>query len=121
MSDQLSVALVSVIGSVIVTYLTVKYKNTITRKIRNEPKDRMDTIFDGYEKLIKQQQDDIQFKQLNIASLQIIIDKQREQIEESQHMIDTLKQELENARTRNLDLQDQLSHMKEDYKHGDVK
>src|SRR5687768_4213386 len=100
LSDQVVITLISVVGSVVITYITVKYKDRLTRKLKGEPRDRMDTIFDGYEKLIKQQQADIEHKSLNIASLQDIIDRQRRQIEESQGMIDNLKVELEDARGR---------------------
>lgn len=105
-------------GSIIITYLTVKYKDQITKKFKTEPRDRMDTIFDGYEKLIKQQQADIEHKTVNIGSLQDIVNKQRRQIEESQIMIDTLKIELEEAKGRNIALQRQLETMKKDYKEG---
>jgi hypothetical protein len=53
-------ALITTAGSVVATYLTVKYRQGVLSKSRStSPKDRMDTVFSGYEALIHQQQVEI--------------------------------------------------------------
>lgn len=111
-------AFMTFLGGIIITWLTVKYKGGVARKLSNKPKDRMDTIFDGYEKLIKQQQEDIERKQNHIDHLQVLINKQREQLEASQTMIDVLRDDLNESRRKNKTLEVQLKGMKKDYNGG---
>lgn len=112
-SDAVLISAVSTVGGIVIAYIV----NVIAKKSKiSRPKDRMENIFDGYDKLIAQQQDDIGRKTLHIEHLQTLIDRQREQLEESQTMIDNLRDELEDAKGRNQDLRDQLNSMKKDYR-----
>lgn len=112
-SDTVIISIISTFGGVIIAYIV----NVVAKKNKaSKPKDRMESIFDGYDKLIIQQQDDIKSKTTHINHLQELIDKQREQLQESQEMIDGLKDELEIARGRNQELRDQLNLMKKNYR-----
>lgn len=115
-SSDVLIAGIAALGGIATTYLTVKYRNQyVLNKKPVQSKDRMDTIFDGYENLIKQQQSDIDRKSKLIDHLQEIVDKQREEIARSQDMIDTLRDELADSQKRTKALEYQLSTMKEDY------
>lgn len=121
LSENVLVATIAGIVGIVTTYLTVRYKaNQVSRSQAAKPKDRMETIFDGYEKLIQEQQKDIERKAILIESLQKIVDKQREEIEKSQEMIDTLRNELVSSQKRTGQLEDQLADMKKSYEQGKI-
>lgn len=111
-SDPVLVATISTAGGLGIAYIT----NVLAkRKKERAPKNRIEGIFDGYDKLIAQQQEDNDRKSDNIDQLQELIDTQRRQLNESQIMITALKDELEEAKGRNQELRDQLAAMKREY------
>lgn len=115
-NTQVVVTLISTLGAVVGTYLTVKYKDHIVKMRRkSEPKDRMETIFDGYENLIKQQQQDIARKSILIDHLERAMRKLAKELDESKRMIDQLKTDIEDATEQNTQLRQQLVTLKKEY------
>jgi len=103
------VTLISTLGGITITYLSVKYKNQISTKLSRQPKDRMDLILDGYDRLIKEQQQDITRKSLLIDHMERAMSKLSTQI-------DALRSELSETKFANESLQRQLAKMKEEFK-----
>jgi septal ring factor EnvC (AmiA/AmiB activator) len=62
------VAVVSMIGAVAVAYIANIYSKTV--KSRQRPRDHMETVLGGYERLIKQQDKVIEALKITIASLE---------------------------------------------------
>lgn len=91
-------ALIITIGGVITTLLTVHFKDRIqTSIIRKKPKDRFDLIFDGYERLIKELQDDLQeAREINAL--------QGKKMRKMQERMNLIEEELEKAREHNREL-----------------
>lgn len=102
--SQVQIAFISAVGGVAVTYLTVKYKN----KIVKPPKDRVETIFDGYEALIKQQQAEIVRKG-------VLIDRLEEQLITMEELVEKLRIDLSSSQYQIEGLSTQLTQMKVDY------
>lgn len=103
-------------GGILTTWLTLKYKDRIVARNRDQkPKDRMDTIFDGYEKLILQQQADIERKTVQIVSTQKIVEQLQKELDNTKELVHRQQDELEDSRQRNLELQSQLTDMKKEY------
>lgn len=76
MSDAVKIAIISMIGGVIIAYITnVVAKKVQETKAAKQPKDRMEQMFDGYERLIKQMADEDERK------ARIIRDQQKEIVE----------------------------------------
>lgn len=76
MSDAVKIALISMVGGVVIAYITnVVAKKVQETKAAKQPKDRMEQMFDGYERLIKQMADEDERK------ARIIRDQQREILE----------------------------------------
>jgi chromosome segregation ATPase len=114
--QQVLTEAISVVGAIIVTYLGVKYKDYIIVGNRNKaPKDRMDTIFDGYEGLIKQQQSDIDRKSRQLDQTQVIIERLQHELDETKKIVQQQRQELDDSKEANKQLIQQLAHMKAQY------
>jgi len=58
---------ISVLGSIVITYLTKVYQRRTEK--RRQPKDRIETIFDGYDALIAQIRSDLSRKDELIENL----------------------------------------------------
>lgn len=115
-TEDIVIQVLVVLGSVITTYLTVKYKDRVIKKGKdNAPKDRMDTIFDGYENLIKQQQEDILRKQRQLEDTQSIIERLQDEIDQTREIVRLQRVELETYKLTNKQLIEQLEQMKRNY------
>lgn len=107
-------AIATGVFAVIGTYLTVKYKDRIVKKA-DRPKDRMETIFDGYENLIKQQQIEIGRKGQVITSLEGVVQRLEEELKVTRTLLDAARDELKMAEKHNKELRVQLDGMKTEY------
>lgn len=55
MSDAVVVSIISMIGGVLIAYISnVAAKRVQAKRASKQPKDRMEQMFDGYDRLIKQ-------------------------------------------------------------------
>lgn len=104
------------LGGIITTWLTLKYRDRIALRNREQkPKERMDTIFDGYEKLILQQQTDIERKATQIVNTQKIVEQLQKELDDTRELVRQQQDELDESRELNLALQTQLAEMKKEY------
>lgn len=95
LENNIWVALILVAGSIITTFLTIKYKEWVETKIqRGKAPDRMETIFNGYERLIHELQSDLK-------DARNTNEEQRTKLITMQVKIDTLENSLELARKQN--------------------
>jgi len=76
LSEPVAIALISTVGGIAIAYITnVVAKKVQENKAAKQPKDRMEQMFDGYERLIKQMADEDERK------ARIIRDQQKEIVE----------------------------------------
>ena len=115
LDPSVQAAIATGIFAVIGTYLTVKYKDRIIQKA-DKPKDRMETIFDGYENLIKQQPLEITRKGQVITSLEGVVDRLEKELIVTRKLLDAARDELKTAQQHNVELRDQLGLMKKQYR-----
>lgn len=113
-NSEVLIAFIAAAGGIITTYLTVKYKDRIVKRA-DKPKDRMETIFDGYENLIKQQQIEIGRKGEVITSLEGVVDRLEKELQVTRKLLNTARDELTMATQHNRDLREQLGMMKKEY------
>ena len=107
-------ALITGIFAVITTWLTIRYKDKVFKKAA-KPRDRMDTIFDGYEKLIIQQQSEIERKGVVIQSLENAVDRLEQELTRTRALLDEARIELKESKSQNSKLRHQLDSMRRDY------
>jgi septal ring factor EnvC (AmiA/AmiB activator) len=114
--NQITIALIAAVGGIITTWLTVKYKHLVVKKASPaRPRDRMDTIFDGYEKLILQQQTEIDRKQDVVAHLENIIENLEQELATTRELLSATKDELGATKRQNTEMKEQLHQMRKDY------
>lgn len=114
MDPAVLVAIIAGLFGVVTTWLTVKYKDKVIKKAER-PKDRMETIFDGYEKLILQQQVEIERKSEMITSLESIIGRLQDEVTRTQGLLSAAQSELKETEANNATLKRQLEQMRRDY------
>lgn len=114
LEPSITVALIAGIFGVITTWLTIKYKDRVVKKTKR-PKDRMETIFDGYEKLIMQQQAEIDRKTSVINSLEGIVDRLEQELMRTRQLLDTAQEELQETKKESAMLKSQFDTMRRDY------
>jgi len=65
-SDNVLISFISAASGVVVTYITVRYRN---QTLKPKAKDRIDTAFDYYERVIKSQEREIEKLQTRLDKL----------------------------------------------------
>lgn len=116
LSDQGTIVLISTLGGIITTYLTVKYKDKVIKKRKgSQPKDRMDNIFDGYERLIIQLTTDMERKEKSIHRLESIIDELDSELTKTKQLLAETKLELHESQRQKAELSSQLKAMRKEY------
>ena len=100
-------------GSIVITYLTKVYQRRAEKK--RQPKNRIETIFDGYDALIAQLREDQNNQAQLISNLQKLVESQAQQLQtqaqqldQSQGMIAKLKAQLDESAIQISRLQAQL-------------
>jgi len=113
LNSPVVVTIVSSVGAIIVAYIA-----NIWAKHRREARhpDRMSTIFDGYEKLIAQQQDEISRKSVTISALEEATNRLEQQLNETRQLLDKAREELAESKQHNQELKSQLRNMRAEYK-----
>lgn len=106
-------AAISAVGGIVATYGAIQLRARIaTRNLRRQPKDRMETIFDGYEKLIRQQQLDIDRKAKQLDQTQLAITHLQDELDKTKDIIQQYQEELMASREANRELVTQLDTIK---------
>lgn len=112
--SQVIVALIAASAGILTTYLTVKYKDKVVKRT-DKPKDRMETIFDGYEKLIVSQQEEILRKSHVIKSLEKVVDRLEDELNQTRQLLIDAREEVQESQRQNDNLKKQLMGMKKEY------
>lgn len=116
LSDQVLIALVSAGSGVAIAYIVnVLAKKEQARKAEKEPKDRMEQMFDGYERLIKQKdaEDDRKMKSMKALEEELIFTRQT--VLRLEKALEDTQEELEVSRAENRELREMLKEMRKEY------
>ena len=113
LDSAVTTAMVTGIFAVITTWLSIRFKDKVKKP--SKPKDRMDTIFDGYEKLIVQQQSEIDRKGMVIQSLENVVDRLEQELTRTRMLLDEARTELNESKKQNKSLRHQLESMRKEY------
>lgn len=116
MNDSVAVSLISAASGIVVAYIVnVAAKRVQARKVRQGPVDRMEQMFDGYERLIKQKDLEDERKARLIDELEEEIRMTRQMVKNLEHALSISQQELQRSREDNQELKDMLGQMREEY------
>lgn len=105
--------MVSALG---VAYIVnVASKKVQKTKSDKQPKDRMEQMFDGYERLIKQKDVEDERKVRLMTELEDELLTTREMVRKLEHSLSVTQRELELSRNENKELKDMLHDMRKEY------
>lgn len=105
------------VGALGVAYIVnVASKKVQAKKAEKQPKDRMEQMFDGYERLIKQKDVEDDRKQKYIQTIEQELRLTKEHVGHLERALEATKDELEISRADNAELRAKLDEMRREYK-----
>ncbi len=115
-SDTVIISIISAISGIIIAYLVnVKAKQVQAKKASKQPKDRMEQMFDGYERLIKQKDIEDDRKQKYIVVLELELQEAKKTIKHLATALETAADELRQSREDSRELRIKLDDMRKEY------
>jgi hypothetical protein len=118
MSEQVLISLISAVSGIGVAYIVnVAAKKVQERKAEKQPKDRMEQMFDGYERLIKQKDVEDDRKARTMKSLEEELTFTRKTVARLEKALEDTQKELEISRDENKELKVLLHRMRVEYQH----
>lgn len=116
MDESVVVSLISAVSGVIIAYIVnVAAKKVQKLKADKQPKDRMEQMFDGYERLIKQKNLEDVRKERLISKLEEEISMTRQMVRNLEADLAVSQRELERSREDNVELKKMLQEMRNEY------
>lgn len=115
-SENVQISIISAVSGIIVAYIVnIAAKKVQEKKAEKQPKDRMEQMFDGYERLIKQKdlEDDRKQKYIKIIEEELTATKLH--VSKLEDAMDRTNDELAQSRVENQELRDQLDAMRKEY------
>ena len=117
MSENVLLSLISMVGGVAAAYIVnVAGKKVQLGKAKRQPKDRMEQMFDGYERLIRQKDAEDDRKVKTMKALEAELTYTRETVQRLEDALEATQEELEVSRSENRQLREMLEKMREEYK-----
>lgn len=117
MNDAVIVSIVSAVSGVVVAYIAnVAAKRVQAKKEKQGPTDRMEQMFDGYERLIQQKDREDARKEKLIGELEEEISITKQMVRNLEQALDASQKELERSREDNAELKAMLGEMRNEYK-----
>jgi hypothetical protein len=117
-SDPVAIALISTLGGVLIAYITnVVAKKVQEKKAEKQPKDRMEQMFDGYERLIKQMAEEDDRKVKIIRDQQVEISEMKKKLTSMERKLEDAQEELITSHQSKITLTKELEKMRREYKH----
>lgn len=116
MNEAIVVSIISAVSGVAIAYIVnVAAKKVQKNKSDKQPKDRMEQMFDGYERLIKQKDLEDARKERLISELEEEISMTREMVRNLGAALALSQRELERSREDNKELKEMLQTMRDEY------
>lgn len=116
MDDQVTISLISAVSGVLIAYIVnVAAKKVQKTKQAKNPKDRMEQMFDGYERLIKQKDLEDDRKQRYIKTIESELRLVKEHAAKLEEALNRTNDELQSARQETIDLKLALDEMRREY------
>lgn len=117
LNDNVQISLISAISGVVIAYIVnVAAKKVQEKKAEKQPKDRMEQMFDGYERLIKQKDVEDDRKQQYIKTIETELQLVKTHAGKLEEALDRTNEELALSRDENKELRQKLDEMRKEYK-----
>lgn len=118
MNDQIVISLISAVSGILIAYIVnVAAKKAQANKDKKQPKDRMEQMFDGYERLIKQKDKEDDRKQKYIKVIEDELRATKLHVQALEAALAATNEELARSREESIAFQEQLDAMRKEYQH----
>lgn len=111
MSENVITAIISTAGGILIAYIV----NVLGKKVKTKPVDRVEAMFDGYERLIHQKDIEDQRKAALLDELEAELAAARCMVKKLEEALAMTQKELERSRQENMDLKETLTKMRKEY------
>jgi peptidoglycan hydrolase CwlO-like protein len=117
LSENVQISIISAVSGIIIAYIVnVAAKKVQEKKAEKQPKDRMEQMFDGYERLIKQKDAEDDRKQRYIKIIESELTATKLHVSKLEEALDRTNEELAESRRESKEFQEQLEAMRKEYK-----
>jgi septal ring factor EnvC (AmiA/AmiB activator) len=117
LSDNVQISIISAISGIVIAYIVnVMAKKVQETKAKKQPKDRMEQMFDGYERLIKQKDLEDDRKQRYIKVIEDELTATKLHVGKLEEALERTNDQLVESRKESKDLHAQLNEMRREYK-----
>lgn len=117
LSENVQISIISAISGIVIAYIVnVAAKKVQEKKAEKQPKDRMEQMFDGYERLIKQKDAEDDRKQKYIVVIERELTLTKEHVSRLETALEATNDELAQSRKENAELKTMLDAMRREYK-----
>lgn len=118
LSENVQISIISALSGIVIAYIVnIAAKKVQEKKAEKQPKDRMEQMFDGYERLIKQKDLEDDRKQKYIKIIEDELTATKLHVGKLEEAMERTNEELEQSRVENQQLKDQLDAMRIEYQH----
>ena len=115
-SDPVAISLITAVGGAVVAYLTyVKSQKVQAKKAEGKPKDRMELVIEGYEKLIVQKDAQNERDARQIKAMAEEMDLMRQLMRKLETQLNDSTDAHERAVRENTELKDQIKRLRSEY------
>ena len=117
LSENVQISIISAFSGIVIAYIVnVAAKKVQEKKAEKQPKDRMEQMFDGYERLIKQKDAEDDRKQRYIKIIESELTATKLHVNKLEEALDRTNDELAQSRQESKEFQQQLEAMRAEYK-----
>lgn len=117
-TEPIVLSLISAVSGIVIAYIVnVLAQKVQENKNKKQPKDRMEQMFDGYERLIKQKDAEDDRKQQYIKIIEAELAATKAHVQSLEQALEATQDELAKSREDSARFQAQLDAMREEYSH----
>lgn len=115
-TENVQISIISAISGIAIAYIVnIAAKKVQEKKVEKQPKDRMEQMFDGYERLIKQKDLEDDRKQRYIKIIEDELTATKLHVDKLEEAMARTSEELAESRVENQELREKLDEMRKEY------
>lgn len=115
-NSSLLLVTISTAGGIVIAYITyVASQRVQNKRALRQPKDRMERMFDGYERLIKAKDIEDERKTRTISNLENMVEQLENEVQQAKDLVQTTRSELVTSKEENSELRKSLKELRATY------
>lgn len=115
-SNSVLIAIIGAFGGIVTAYITyVASQHVQNKRAKRQPRDRMEQMFDGYERLIKAKDLEDERKTRTILTLEKMTDHLQSDLRQTKTLLATTREEVKESKMENSELRQSLKELRKSY------